>query len=250
MKKKNVIIIALCVVVVALIIVVAFLLGRNSNKQELPTYNPANTKAVATQAATDVAEDNGDVSISDVHVIKKYVFMDEEDFNMVLVVENTGKGNAAVSVVGKVFDGANACIGTERESIFLDPGAQSVVAFDFDTEGVKVKNDDYKLTVAKSTTIKPGIKNIASSKKVSGNTVDLTSTNKNDFDLLGVEAYCLFYDGDELIDVESEDVENKASEVFEKGTTQKNRFDTHEAFKKVKVYYTQTQDKPDAEDDD
>ena len=68
--------------------------------------------------------------------------------------------------------------------------------------------------------------------------------------MLGVEAYCLFYDGDELIDVESEDVENKASEVFEKGTTQKNRFDTHEAFKKVKVYYTQTQDKPDAEDDD
>ena len=163
MKKKNVIIIALCVVVVALIIVVAFLLGRNSNKQELPTYNPANTKAVATQAATDVAEDSGDVSISDIQVVKKYVFLDEEDFNMVLVVENTGKGNAAVSVVGKVFDGANACIGTERESIFLDPGAQSVVAFDFDTEGVKVKNDDYKLTVAKSTTIKPGIKNIAES---------------------------------------------------------------------------------------
>ncbi len=250
MKKKNVIIIVLCVVVVALIAVVAFLIGKNNSKDELPTYNPANTQSVATQAATDVAENNEAVSQSDIKIVKKYTLLENDDFTMVFVLENTGKGDAAVALVGKIYDGANNVAGTERESIFLDAGAKSVVELDFDTEGVKVKDDDYKISVAKASTIKPGIKNIASKHSVSGQAVNVTSTNNNNFDLQGVEAYCLFYDGDELIDVESEDVENKATEIFEKGTTQKQRLDTKESFKKLEVYYTQTQDKPDAEDDD
>ena len=249
MKKKNAIIIVLCVVVVALIGVVAFLIGKNTSKPELPSVSPAVTNAVATKAASNVTENQGaDVSITDVHVVKKYVFMDEEDFNMVLVVENTGKGDAAVAVVGKVFDGANKVIGTERESIFLDPGAKSVVSFDFDTEGVKVKDDDYKLSVAKATTIRPGIKNIDSKNSVNGRFVNLTSKNTGDFDLEGVDAYCLFYYNGELVDIDSEDVHNQATEIFEKGTTTKQKFDTDEKYDKVKVYYTQSQDTPDADD--
>ncbi|MCR5430534.1 MAG: hypothetical protein K6E58_04830 [Eubacterium sp.] len=251
MKKKNVVIIVLCVVVVALIAVVAFLIGKNNSKTELPTYNPTVTKPVATNSDTDVAEQNGEnVNPTDIKVVKKYVFLDEEDFNMVLVVENTGKGDAAVAVVGKVYDGANKVIGTERESIFLDPGAKSVVSFDFDTEGVKVKNDDYKLSVAKATTIKPGIKNIESKNSVNGRFVNLTSKNTGNFDLEGVDAYCLFYDNGELIDVDSEDVHNQATEIFEKGTTTKQKFDTDEKYDKVKVYYTQSQDTPDADEED
>ncbi len=250
MKKKNVIIVILCIVVVALIAVVAFLIGKKNSKPDLPTVNSASTKAVATQAATDVAENNEAVTQSDIKIVKKYTLLENDDYTMVFVLENTGKGDAAVAMVGKIFDGANAVVGTERESIFLDAGAKSVVSLDFDTEGVKVKDDDYKITVAKATTIRPGIKNIASKHSVSGQTVNVTSTNNNEFDLEGVEAYCLFYDGDELIDIESEDVENEATEIFEKGTTQKNRLDTHETFKKAEIYYTQTQDKPDGEDDD
>lgn len=250
MKKKNVIIIVLCIVVVALIAVVAFMIGKNNSKNELPTVNPANTKSAATQAATNADENNEAVSQTDIKVIKKYTLLENDDYSIVFVLENTGKGDAAVALVGKIYDGANSVVGTERESIFLDAGAKSVVSLDFDTEGVKVKNDDYKLSVAKATTIKPGINNIASKHAVSGQTVDVTSTNNNDFDLQGVDAYCLFYDKGELVDVESEDVENEATEIFEKGTTQKQRLDTRESFDKVKIYYTQTQDQPDAEDDD
>ena len=123
MKKKNVIIIALCVVVVALIIVIAFLVGRNSNKPELATYNPANTTPAATQADNSVAENNEAVNQNDIKVVKKYTYLEDDDYKLVLVLENTGKGDAAVAVVGKIYDGANSVVGTERESIFLDSGA-------------------------------------------------------------------------------------------------------------------------------
>lgn len=244
MKKKNVIIIVLCIVVVALVAVVAFLIGKNNSNQDSPTASLASTNAVTTQATT-LNNQGANVDKTDIIVIKKYKFLEDDDFKMILVLENTGKSDAAVAAVGKIYDGANAVVGTERESVFIDSGAQTVVSLDFDTEGVKVMNDDYSLSVANATTIKPGIKNIVSKTKVTGNIVTLTSKNTGNFDLEGVEANILFYDGDELVDIESEDVENEATEIFEKGTTQTQRFDTKEPFKNVKVYYTQTQDTKD-----
>lgn len=249
MKKKNVIIIALCVVVVALIIVVAFLIGKNSSKDEA-TVAPTLAPTAATQAVTEAPDNSGDVKKDDIKVVKEYTYLEDDDYKMVLVLENTGKGNAAVAVVGKVSDGANNVIGTERESVFLDPGAQSVVDLDFDTEGVKVMNKDYSISVAKATTIVPGISKITSSNKVNGNIVTVTSKNTGDTDLEGVEACVLFFDGNDLVDIESEDVNNTGTEIFGKGTTQTQQFNTHEKFNKVKVYYTQTQDTHDDEDDD
>lgn len=251
MKKKNVIIIILCIVVVALIATVAFLIGKNNSTPELPTYNPANTKKVDAQA-TDASGDNQNANVdeTDIKVIKKYEFIENDDFKMVLVVENTGQGNAAVAVVGKIYDAANNVVGTERESVFMDPGAQSVVEFDFDTEGVKVEDDDYSISAAKATTIIPGIKNIKSESKINKKIVTVTSKNTGDVDLKRVEANVLFYDGDELVDIESEDIGYDSKEIFAKGTTRTTNFDTDEPFKTVKVYYTQSQDKSDSNDDD
>lgn len=247
MKKKNGIIIALCVVVVALIVILAFVLGRNTSK-EATTSAPTVAPTQATQTAAQTAK--SDVSSSDIKVVKKYVTVENDDYNMVLVLENTGKADAAVAVVGKIFDGANANVGTERESIFMDPGSQSVVCLDFDTEGIKVKDDDYKISVAAATSVKPGLKNIMYKKKVSGNIVNVTSKNEGDFDLKGVETHVLFYQKGELVDIESEDLIENDSEIFTKGTEVKQSFDTREQFDKVKVYYSQDQEQPDAEDDD
>lgn len=250
MKKTTGIIIALCVVVVVLAVVIAFMIGKKSSKPDLPTVSPTVSQAVATNEVSPAAENSGDVSDSDIKVVKKYNYLEDDDYKMVLVIKNTGNGNAAVAVVGKVYDGANNVVGTERESIFLDPGAKSVVVLDFDTEGVKVKNEEYKISVAKATTIKPGISKINYKAKTTGNIVTLTSKNTADFDLQGVEANVLFFNGNDLVDIESEDVGNEASEILEKGTARTQKFDTHETFNKVKVYYTQTQDTPDGEDDD
>lgn len=247
MKKKNGIIIALCVVVVALIVVLAFVLGRSTSK-EATTNAPTIAPTQATQTAAQTAK--SDVSSSDIKVVKKYVTVENDDYSMVLVLENTGKADAAVAVVGKIFDGANANVGTERESIFMDPGSQSVVCLDFDTEGIKVKDDDYKISVASATSVKPGLKNITYKKKTVGNIVKVTSKNEGDFDLKGVETHVLFYDNGELVDIESEDMIENDSEIFTKGTKVIQSFDTREQFDKVKVYYSQDQEQPDAEDDD
>ncbi|MBP5773196.1 MAG: hypothetical protein J6W35_03910 [Eubacterium sp.] len=247
MKKKNGIIIALIVVVVVLIVVLAFVLGRNISKEEV-TSAPTLAATQATQTGAPTAKVN--VENSDIKVVKKYNFYDEDDFTLVLVLQNTGKADAAVAVVGKIFDGANATIETERESIFMDANSKSVVEFDFDTEGRKVKDVDYKITAAAATSIKPGLKNIMYKKSINGNIVNVTSKNEGDFDLLGVDTHVLFYQDDELVDVDSEDMIDNDSEVFVKGTEVKQRFDTKEKFDKVEIYYSQDQDKPDAEDDD
>ena len=227
MKKKNGIIIALCVVVVALIVILAFVLGRNTSKKDEVTSAPTVAPTQATQTAAQTVK--SDVSKSDIKVVKKYTTIEDDDYSMVLVLQNNGKADAAVAVTGKIFDGANANVGTERESIFMDPGSQSVVSLDFDTEGIKVKDDDYKISVAAATSVKPG---------------------EGDFDLKGVETHVLFYDNGELVDIESEDMIENDSEIFTKGTEVKQSFDTREQFDKVKVYYSQDQEKPDAEDDD
>ncbi len=251
MKKSTGIIITLCVVVAVLAVVIAFMVGKKSSNQVTTTATPTVSQTVATKAAaTTVAENNEDVSDSDIKVIKKYNYLDDDDYKMVVVLKNTGKGNAAVSVVGKIYDGANDVAGTERESVFLDPGAKTVVDLDFDTEGVKVKNEDYKITVAKATAIKPGISKINYKAKTTGNIVTLTSKNTADYDLQGVEANILFFNGNDLVDIESEDVGDDNTEIFAKGTTSTQRFDTHENFNKIKVFYSQTQDKPDSDDDD
>ncbi len=247
MKKKNRIIVALIVVVVVLIVVLAFVLGRKTSKEEVtnaPTFAP-------TQAPQTVAQTvKTDIDSSDIQVVKKYNFYDEDDFKLVLVLQNNGKADAAVAVTGKIFDGANATIGTERESIFMDAGSKSVVSFDFDTEGVKVKDVDYKISAAPATKIKPGLKNIMYKKNVGGNIVNVTSKNEGDFDLQGVETHVLFYQKGDLVDVESEDLIENDSEVFVKGAEVKQSFDTREQFNKVEIYYSQDLDKPDAEDDD
>ena len=248
MKKKNGIIIALCVVVVVLIVVLAFVLGRSTSKKDEISSAPTVAPTQATQTVAQTAK--ADVSSSDIKVVKKYVTIEDDDYSMVLVLQNNGKADAAVAVTGKIFDGANANVGTERESIFMDPGSQSVVSLDFDTEGVKVKDDDYKISVAAATSVKPGLKNIMYKKKVVGNIVNVTSKNEGDFDLKGVETHVLFYQKGELVDIESEDMIENDSEVFTKGTEVKQSFDTREQFDKVKVYYSQDQEKPDAEDDD
>ena len=247
MKKKNGIIIALIIVVVVLVVILAFMIGKNSSKEEA-TNAPTLAPTQATQTAAQTAK--SDVSKSDIKVVKKYTTIEDDDYSMVLVLQNNGKADAAVAVTGKIFDGANANVGTERESIFMDPGSQSVVCLDFDTEGVKVKDDDYKISVAAATSVKPGLKNIMYKKKVSGNIVNVTSKNEGDFDLKGVETHVLFYQDGELVDIESEDMIENDSEIFTKGTEVKQSFDTREQFDKVKVYYSQDQEQPDAEDDD
>ena len=248
MKKKNGIIIALCVVVVALIVVLAFVLGRNTSKKDEVTSAPTIASTQATQTAAQTAK--ADVDSTDIKVVKKYTTIEDDDYSMVLVLQNTGSSDAAVAVTGKIFDGANTNVGTERESIFMDPGSQSVVSLDFDTEGVKVKDDNYKISAAPATSVKPGLKNIMYKKKVVGNIVNVTSKNEGDFDLKGVETHVLFYQKGELVDIESEDMIENDSEVFTKGASVKQSFDTREQFDKVKVYYSQDQEKPDAEDDD
>ena len=250
MKNKKGTIITILLVVVVLIAAVALLIRKNNEKPELPSYNPQATNSVVTKANANEGENSADVKEADIKVVKKYSYMQDDDYKMILVLENTGKGDAAVAIVGKIYDGANNVAGTERKSIFLDPGAQSVVDLDFDTEGVKVKNEDYKISVANATSIKPGVSKITSKSNNAGNIVTVTSKNTASFDLQGVEAYVLFFDGDDVVDIESEEVGNEASEVFEKGTTRTQKFDTHEPFKKIKVYYTQTQDEPDGEDND
>lgn len=247
MKKKNGIIIALIIVVVVLVVILAFMIGKNSSKEEA-TNAPTLAPTQATQPAAQTAK--SDVSKSDIKVVKKYTTIEDDDYSMVLVLQNNGKADAAVAVTGKIFDGANANVGTERESIFMDPGSQSVVCLDFDAEGVKVKDDDYKISVAAATSVKPGLKNIMYKKKVVGNTVKVTSKNEGDFDLKGVETHVLFYQDGELVDIESEDMIENDSEIFTKGTEVKQSFDTREQFDKVKVYYSQDQEQPDAEDDD
>ena len=247
MKKKNGIIIALIIVVVVLVVILAFMIGKNSSKEEA-TNAPTLAPTQATQTAAQTAK--SDVSKSDIKVVKKYTTIEDDDYSMVLVLQNNGKADAAVAVTGKIFDGANANVGTERESIFMDPGSQSVVCLDFDAEGVKVKDDDYKISVAAATSVKPGLKNIMYKKKVVGNTVKVTSKNEGDFDLKGVETHVLFYQDGELVDIESEDMIENDSEIFTKGTEVKQSFDTREQFDKVKVYYSQDQEQPDAEDDD
>ncbi len=247
MKKKNGIIIALIIVVVVLVVILAFMIGKNSSKEEA-TNAPTLAPTQATQTAAQTAK--SDVSKSDIKVVKKYTTIEDDDYSMVLVLQNTGKADAAVAVTGKIFDGANANVGTERESIFMDPGSQSVVCLDFDAEGVKVKDDDYKISVAAATSVKPGLKNIMYKKKVVGNVVKVTSKNEGDFDLKGVETHVLFYQDGELVDIESEDMIENDSEIFTKGTEVKQSFDTSEQFDKVKVYYSQDQEQPDAEDDD
>jgi len=247
MKKKNGIIIALIIVVVVLVVILAFMIGKNSSKEEA-TNAPTLAPTPATQTAGQTAKVN--VDSSDIKVVKKYSFYDEDDYKLVLVLQNNGQADAAVAVTGKIFDGANANVGTERESIFMDPGSQSVVCLDFDAEGVKVKDDDYKISVAAATSVKPGLKNIMYKKKVVGNTVKVTSKNEGDFDLKGVETHVLFYQDGELVDIESEDMIENDSEIFTKGTEVKQSFDTREQFDKVKIYYSQDQEQPDAEDDD
>ena len=237
MKKRNTIIIILCIVFVAAIIVGGFVI-RNKNKNEVTTL-PA---TISQLASTQQASTDTEVSDTDVKVIKKYTFLENDEYKMVFVLENTSKEDLAAAVVGKIFDGANSVIGTERESVFMDSGAKSVVCFDFDTEGTKVQDDDYKITVAKATSIRPGIANIETKKEVKGNKVTVSSTNTGNFDLEGVKEYVLFFQDDELVDVESEEVGNEASEVFEKDTTRTQEFDTEEEFDRVEVYYSQNQE--------
>ena len=246
MKKKNGIIIAICAVVVIIIAVV--LITKNNSKPELATYNP-DANAAATKSGSNVGENSDGVNFTDIKVLSKYTFNEGDNYTMVLVLENTGKGNAAVAVVAKAIGSAEQVVGTERKSIFMDPGAKSVVSLEFDNEKNEIRDDDYHLTVASATSIQPGITKITETHKINGQKVNVTSKNTANFDLLGVEAYVLFFDGDELVDVESEEVDDKASEVFEKGTTQEQKLETDKQFKSVKVYYTQSQDKPDQEDD-
>ena len=244
MNKKGIGII--CVIIVVAVGVIAFMAVKNSKKEEIATTITTAGQSQTTQAVTQANK----VTDSDVKVVKKYNFYEEDDFKLVLILQNNGQGDAAVAVTAKIRDGANSVIGTERETVFMDPSSKTVVSFDFDTEGTKVKDVDYKLSVAPATSVKPGLKNIMYKKNIIGNIVKLSSKNEGSFDLEGVETNVLFYQNGELVDIESEDMIDNDSEVFVKGTEVKQSFDTKEKFDKVKIYYSQDQDKPDSEDDD
>ena len=237
MKKTTGIIIAICVVVA--IVVAAFVITKKNDEPELPTYNPqAASKVVAAQGDSQ----NSNVTKDDIKIVQDFTYTSDDECNAVAILENTGAGDAAVAVVAKAYDSKKSIVGTERETVFIDSGAQTVVQFEFDNPMDSIDNIEYSINASKATTITPGLKNIFFDTKKKGNVVNVTATNKGEYDLKSAKVNVLFYKDGNLVEAESDELGEDAG-VFAKGATVTEGLDCDKDFDKTEVFFSQTLDK-------
>lgn len=241
-KNTKGIITSVALIVIIIAIVIVYFVVKNNNKPELPSYNPeVASQAGMTQAGQGSETPAVNVNEKDIKVLKEYHYRSDNDYKLVLVLENISKADAGVAVVGKVRDAKKMVIGTEREVLFIDPGATTVVEISFDDKANEIVEAKYRISASNSSKIQPGLKSISYDTKQKGNRITITSKNNGNSDLSSVKANVLFFKDGKLIEVESEDMVEESG-LFMKGSTVTKDIDCDVNYDNYQVYFSQVYD--------
>ncbi len=237
-------------ILVIVLVVIAYAIGKSGNntgntEQKGNGVNEASTESVV---QNDVVSNNKEPEVKEVSdsdfSIKEYKYENQiGDTLYFLVITNNSDTDVSVSGNATAKDESGNSIGAGDMSIdILGAGETSIGYFYFDSVS-GIDKVEYTLDYNEKPYYKPVVNNLLVEQTLNSENVTISVTNNAEYPVLFVEAYALFFDGnDNVVGYNSTYVTDSDSEI-KPSKTISAQLDCYNGYDHVEVYFTGRADK-------